>query len=80
MESQVTVTIGTGVNQMVLTDAVSYAGFVSGSVAGLYQINVTLPTSLPTAWSGFPQQIQVSIGNTASTTFTSPVSTATVLF
>jgi uncharacterized protein (TIGR03437 family) len=49
-------------------------------VAGLYQINVTLPSPLPTGWATTTQQIQVSIGNTASTTFTSPVSTALVQF
>jgi uncharacterized protein (TIGR03437 family) len=80
MQSQVTVTIGTGASLVALTDAVSYAGFVSGSVAGLYQINVTLPSPLPTGWATTTQQIQVSIGNTASTTFTSPVSTALVQF
>jgi hypothetical protein len=80
MQSQVAVTIGTGANLVALTDAVSYAGFVSGSVAGLYQINVTLPSPLPTAWTGTTQQIQVSIGNTALTTFTSPVNTALVQF
>lgn len=81
MQSQVTVTIGTGANLVAFTDAVSYAGFVSGSVAGLYQINVTLPSPLPAGWTqGQTQQIQVSIGNTALTTFTSPVNTALVQF
>jgi hypothetical protein len=81
MQSQVTVTIGTGANMVALTDAVSYAGFVSGSVAGLYQINVTLPSPLPTGWTaGSTQQIQVSIGNTVLTTFTSPANTALVQF
>jgi hypothetical protein len=81
MQSQVTVTIGSGANLVALTDAVSYAGFVSGSVAGLYQINVTLPSPLPTGWTaGQTQQIQVSIGNTVLTTFTSPLNTALVQF
>jgi uncharacterized protein (TIGR03437 family) len=80
MQSQITVSIGKGANLVALTDAVSYAGFVSGSVAGLYQINVTLPSPLPAAWPGTAQQIQVSIGNTVLTTFTSPANTALVQF
>jgi uncharacterized protein (TIGR03437 family) len=40
----ITVTVGPATNQVATT--VVYAGFVSGSVAGLYQINATLPASL----------------------------------
>jgi len=40
----ITVTFGPATNQVVGT--VTYAGFVSGSIAGLYQINAQLPASL----------------------------------
>ena len=62
-------------------NSIGYAGFVSGAVAGLYQINATLPTSFTAAFSdgtdivaatAYP--IQVIIG-----AFSSP-STATIQF
>ena len=42
---------------------VTYAGFVSGSVSGLYQINATIPTSV-TAGSAVP--VVVSVGTATS--------------
>jgi uncharacterized protein (TIGR03437 family) len=80
MESPVTVVIGTAPNTLTLSgNSIGYAGFVAGSVAGLYQVNATLPTTLN--WSnGTPigttatYPIQVTIGGV-----TSPA-TATVQF
>lgn len=78
--SPVTVTIGTGASALVLSsDSIAYAGFVSGAVAGLYQVNVTLPTPLndgannPLAGTSAP--IQVTIGASSS-----PALTATIQF
>jgi uncharacterized protein (TIGR03437 family) len=45
-----TVTIG-GVGQTAANAGITYAGFVSGSIVGLYQINVVTP--VPTTPSGF---------------------------
>ena len=62
-----TVTIG-GV-----TATVSYAGFVAGSIAGLYQINVAVPTptDLPTYSAGTPAQYKVIVTMPAGGTVTS---------
>jgi uncharacterized protein (TIGR03437 family) len=80
MNSPVSVVIGTAPNTLTLSgNSIGYAGFASSAVAGLYQINATLPSTLN--WSNgsaigtsatYP--IQVFIGGIAS-----PV-TATVQF
>jgi len=80
MNSPVTVVIGTAPNTLTLSgNSIGYAGFASSAVAGLYQINATLPSTLN--WSNgtsintsatYP--IQVTIGGVASP------ATATVQF
>jgi hypothetical protein len=85
MQSPVTVVItnpATGETLTLSGNSIGYAGFASGSVAGLYQINATLPTSLNwsdgtaiatgNALDAYP--IQVTIGS-----YSSP-STATIQF
>jgi uncharacterized protein (TIGR03437 family) len=81
--SPVSVVISNGVGGTLTLsgNSIGYAGFVSGSVAGLYQVNATLPASFNAAFSdgtdiaistAYP--IQVIIG-----AFSSP-STATIQF
>jgi len=53
-----TVTIGTSVITAVSTPAISFAGFVSGAVAGLYQINVPVPAG---TGSGVAAQLPVTV-------------------
>jgi hypothetical protein len=53
-----TVTIGASVITAVSTPAITYAGFVSGAVAGLYQINVPVPTG---TGSGTAAQLPVNV-------------------
>jgi len=80
MNSPVTVVIGTAPNILTLSgNSIGYAGFASSAVAGLYQINATLPSTLN--WSngtaivtGASYPIQVTIGGVASP------ATATVQF
>ncbi len=45
----------------------TYAGFVPGSIAGLYQINVAVPTGIGTGTSAaqFPVVVTVGSGGTA---------------
>jgi uncharacterized protein (TIGR03437 family) len=88
----ITVTIGTSANHITIsgTDgsaAIPYAGFVGGSVAGLYQINALLP-ALSTTTNWLPgntvlhgsQPISVSFAYTtpSAVTYTSPAG-ATIL-
>ncbi len=72
----ITVTFGTGANAVMATSlpggGVTYAGFVSGSVAGLYQLNVKIPANTIPNLPG-PVQVQVTLPP-----FTSPVNTATI--
>ncbi len=50
------------------TYKITYAGFVAGSVAGLYQINVQLPASLGTGSAvAYPITVTVGSGGTALT-------------
>ena len=80
MNSPVSVVIGTAPNTLTLSgNSIGYAGFASSAVAGLYQINATLPSALN--WSngnaigtGATYPIQVFIGGIASP------ATATVQF
>jgi uncharacterized protein (TIGR03437 family) len=80
MNSPVIVVIGTAPNTLTLSgNSIGYAGFASSAVAGLYQINATLPSTLN--WSngtgigtGVTYPIQVTIGGVASP------ATATVQF
>jgi uncharacterized protein (TIGR03437 family) len=86
MESPVSVVITNPTTGGTLTlsgNSIGYAGFSSGAVAGLYQINATLPASLTgvfsdgtsiTTGSNTAYPIHVIIG-----AFTSP-STATIEF
>jgi uncharacterized protein (TIGR03437 family) len=81
----IAVTIGTpGVNSFTVTTpgltGIEYAGFVSGSVAGLYQINVLLPDitsaaamtgSATASMAGTKQPISVAITPTGGSTYTS---------
>jgi len=53
-----TVTIGTTVVTAATTPAITYAGFVAGSIAGLYQINVPIPTG---TGSGTAAQLPVFV-------------------
>jgi uncharacterized protein (TIGR03437 family) len=53
-----TVTIGTTVVTAASTPAIAYAGFVAGSIAGLYQINVPVPTG---TGSGTTAQLPVVV-------------------
>jgi len=52
------VTIGSSVITAVSTPAISFAGFVSGAVAGLYQINVPIPTG---TGNGTAAQLPVTV-------------------
>ena len=83
MQSPVSVVItnAAGATVTLSGNSIGYAGFVSGAVAGLYQINATLPASFTGAFSdgtnitpGTAYPIQVNIG-----AFSSP-STATIQF
>jgi len=71
----ITVTFGTGASAVTATSAagggVTYAGFVSGAVAGLYQINVKIPTGITGLPASVP--ITVTIGS-----YTSPANTITI--
>jgi hypothetical protein len=76
MTDTITVTFGTGTSAVTATSApgggINYAGFVSGAVAGLYQINVKIPANtLP----NLPGAVQVQV---TMPPYTSPLSTATV--
>jgi uncharacterized protein (TIGR03437 family) len=53
-----TVTIGTTAVTAASTPAITYAGFVAGSIAGLYQINVPIPTG---TGSGTAAQLPVVV-------------------
>jgi uncharacterized protein (TIGR03437 family) len=71
----ITVTFGPANNQLAAA-SVAYAGFVSGSVAGLYQINAVLPSSLvgsgSTSLSGAGAvPVSVQIVTTTPATFNS---------
>jgi uncharacterized protein (TIGR03437 family) len=69
----ISVTFGTGASAVTATTApnggITYAGFVAGAVAGLYQINVKIPANNPTG----AVPIQVSIPPYAS-----PANTVTI--
>jgi uncharacterized protein (TIGR03437 family) len=70
MTDLITVTFGSGGTATTATTAaggVLWAGFSSGSVAGLYQINVTIPASTT---SGNSVPVTVTIGTTTSPTVT----------
>jgi uncharacterized protein (TIGR03437 family) len=75
MTDTITVTFGTGGTAVTATTlpagGVTYAGFVSGSVAGLYQINVQIPSGI----SGLPGSIPVTV---TIPPYTSPLATATI--
>lgn len=75
MTDTITVTFGTGANAVLATSApgglVSYAGFVSGSVAGLYQINVKIPAGI----QGLPGAIPIQV---TLPPYISPANTATI--
>jgi uncharacterized protein (TIGR03437 family) len=82
-----TITVTFGPANNLVTGTVTYAGFVSGSVAGLYQINAQLPASLVGVGSGSatlagtgPQPVTVTITPVSpATTFTSQTG-VTVVF
>jgi uncharacterized protein (TIGR03437 family) len=56
----ITVTLG---STALTGNAIGYAGFVGGSVAGLYQINVTIPGNFATTGN---VPLTVSIGSATS--------------
>jgi uncharacterized protein (TIGR03437 family) len=64
-----TVTIGTTALTAVSTPAITYAGFVAGSIAGLYQINVPIPTGIGNGTTAAQFPVVVTLG----TTPTSPI-------
>jgi hypothetical protein len=86
----IAVTIGTvGTNSFTVTTPVSgiaYAGFVSGSVAGLYQINVILPDfstvagSITQSMVGHVEPISVAITPQGSSTTYTTQSGVTIQF
>jgi uncharacterized protein (TIGR03437 family) len=71
----ITVTFGTGANAVLATSGpggkVLYAGFVSGSVAGLYQINVQIPAGI----QGLPGAIPIQV---TLPPYTSPATVVTM--
>jgi hypothetical protein len=62
----ITVTIGTTPLTVVGTE-ITYAGFAPGSIAGLYQINVAVPTGIGNATTAaqFPVVVTMGSGGTA---------------
>lgn len=64
--SLITVTIGgTAVTAVTSTNKITYAGFVAGSVAGLYQINVNVPAVGNGSAAQFPVLVTIGSGGTA---------------
>jgi uncharacterized protein (TIGR03437 family) len=64
------VTFGSGTQAVTASTSgggVLWAGFASGSVAGLYQINVTIPANAPT---GNSVPVSYTIGSYTSPTVT----------
>lgn len=45
---------------------ITYAGFVSGSIAGLYQINFTVPASVGNGTSATTATVQVTVGSSGT--------------
>jgi hypothetical protein len=68
--SNVTITLQNGSNTAVTiaSSAIAYAGWVADSIAGLYQINFTLPATFTPALgaSGTPLALNVSVNGVAS--------------
>jgi uncharacterized protein (TIGR03437 family) len=63
----ITVTIGT-TPLTAAGSAITYAGFVAGSIAGLYQINVAVPTAIGNGTTAAQFPVSVTIGaNTTQT-------------
>ncbi|MEI9973143.1 MAG: hypothetical protein WDO73_14500 [Ignavibacteriota bacterium] len=70
MTDPITVTFGTGAQTVTASTAnggVTWAGFAAGSVAGLYQINVTIPPGAPT---GNSVPVNFTIGSSTTPTVT----------
>jgi uncharacterized protein (TIGR03437 family) len=62
MVDPITVTFGTGAGAKIASVAnggVTWAGFAAGSIAGLYQINVVVPTGT-TAGTAVPVQVTIT--------------------
>jgi uncharacterized protein (TIGR03437 family) len=57
-----TVTIGSSVVTAVSTPAITFAGFVAGSIAGLYQINVPVPTGTGNGTTAAQLPVFVTLG------------------
>jgi hypothetical protein len=68
MVDPITVTFGTGVNATTATvgNGVTWAGFAAGSIAGLYQVNVTIPVGT-TAGSAVPVTVTITPSATGYT-------------
>jgi uncharacterized protein (TIGR03437 family) len=65
----ITVTIGGNAYTAVSSNAIGFAGMVAGSIAGLYQINVPIPTGIGNGTSAaqFPVTVTMGSGGTAIT-------------
>jgi len=69
MTDTITVTFGSGGSAKTastLDGGVTYAGFAAGSIAGLYQINVTIPTGVSTGDS-VPVTVTITPASTGYT-------------
>ena len=70
----ITVTVAGSASTAVLTpgNGITYAGFVTGSIAGLYQINFTVPTGVGNGTSAGLATVVVTVGSAGTAVSSQP--------